>query len=236
MSKESKQKPLRTLKYGAKRKEAELDLTKRIVTWKEKNAATQSLPASAINNHSDAMPRPKEQRGQVVPSLIPGLARCNRAPNIIKNATLASKAMPTRIAATKQVASCVGDNSTAPLATSDISSDIHGTVRPAIIPADKHNCIKRKANSSTVDGQQPISKIPKIDTQFSSRPTDSYLSSSELMLRALNLEQIASGSSNDMMQIVFLIRAALYILLAGVEQDDEEKSFSLFNKSLNMLK
>lgn len=99
--------------------------------------------------------------------------------------------------------------------------------------ADQHNCIKRNAITSTVSSHPPPSKLPKMDTQSVSRSADLYLSSSESKLRACNLESIANKTSNEMMQIVFLVRSALYILLAGVGQDD---SFSLFEQSLRMLK
>lgn len=104
------------------------------------------------------------------------------------------------------------------------------------ITANKQTNIKRKASLPTINGQQPMSKMPKLSTQFLSVPIDLSFSFSELMLRAANLEIIANETSNDIMQIIFLVGSALYLLLAGVDQDDETQVSSLFNQSLNMLK
>lgn len=142
---------------------------------------------------------------------------CTGSPNIIKTAPSTSKEMPNRRAATKPVNMEIGSFA-------------------GEITANKQTNIKRKASLPTINGQQPMSKMPKLSTQFLSVPIDLSFSFSELMLRAANLEIIANETSNDIMQIIFLVGSALYLLLAGVDQDDETQVSSLFNQSLNMLK
>lgn len=140
------------------------------------------------------------------------------------------------MAPTKPVNMEIGSCNVAQLDTPKIANVKPGTMSREEIPNDRQTCNKRKANLSTANDYPPISKKPKLNTQVLSIPSDLYLSSSELMLRARNLKIVANETSNDMMQIVYFVRSALYILLAGVEQDDGNTNFSMFEKSLNILK
>lgn len=254
--KEYKRKPLGTLQ-SVNAKEAKLEITNRIAIWKAKNAATQPprpidvQPAKSNHNNANG---PTELVNPALPFLMHGSAMCDGALKSIVNATSASWSgrlvttpLPTpeisgepmravmqidklRSIQQKENSSSINDNgavASTPLPTPKIYSETRGAVKQPVEP---------EVTSSSINDQQPISKMPKLATRYLPRSSDLYLGPTEMVLRANKLKSIANDTIDEIVQIVIFAQSALYILLSAVEQKDEGKAFSMYTRSLDMLK